>query len=146
MGNPAGPKQAVWLAHAHINTEMFLFMQACKFKQSLSFSHTVSVYCLLTKHTLTVHTHHGGGHAVHIFRVEVALPVVGLHDSSQATIQSHVSLSVRGEDQKVGCTGAPTDLILVPIKPRNSERKEDQTTRTLIYSSKALSDWLKFCF
>lgn len=79
--------------------------------------------------TLTVYTNQGGGHAVHVLRVEVALPVVGLHDSSQTTIQSHVSLSIRGEDQKVGRTGAPTDLLLVPIKPRNSERKEGQTIK-----------------
>lgn len=45
--------------------------------------------------------YHGGGHAVHVVRVQVALPVVGLHDPSQPTVQGHVGLGVGGEDQQV---------------------------------------------
>lgn len=55
----------------------------------------------------------------------MALSIIWLHDSSQTTIQSHVSLRIRGEDQKVGCTGAPTNAILAPIKARGSEEKEN---------------------
>lgn len=120
MGNPVGPDQMVWLVNAYINVEMFLFslQKAGIFKQSLSLSlilpHTITF--LHTKHTVTVHTNHCRRHAVHVFRVEVALPIVRLYDPSQAAVQGNVSLSVRGEDQKVGRPGPPTDLLLVPIK------------------------------
>lgn len=118
MGNPVGPNQMLWLAHVYINNEMFLFiLQKTCVSFSLFLSHAVTLHCLRTKHILAVRAHHGGGHAVHVVRVEVALPIVWLHDSSQTTIQSHVSLSIRGEDQKVGRTGAPADLLLVSTKP-----------------------------
>lgn len=52
-------------------------------------------------------------------RVEVALPIVGLNNSCQATIQSYMSLSIRSEDKKVGSTRAPTNLVLDPIYPCN---------------------------
>lgn len=45
------------------------------------------------------HTNHCCRHGVYVVIAEVALPIVWLHDPGQATIQSHVSLGIRGEDQ-----------------------------------------------
>lgn len=47
-----------------------------------------------------------------------------------------MGLSIRGEDQKVGCTGAPTNAILAPIKARSSEEKEDSRELTFVYEVK----------
>lgn len=117
-----GQSQMLWSGHANINTEMFLFIV----QKSCIFTYTVLLILLPTDavhphQTHRTHTHHGGGHAVHVVRVQVALPVVRLHDPGQTTVQSHVGFSVGGEDQKVGSTGAPTDLRLLPIGPGDSE-------------------------
>lgn len=49
----------------------------------------------------------------------MALPVVGLHNPSQATVQGHVGLGIGGEDQQVRCIWPPTYLGLFSamIKP-----------------------------
>lgn len=74
--------------------------------------------------THTLRTHHGGGHAVHVLRVQVAFPVVGLHDPGQATVQGHVGLGVGGEDQQVRRIRTPPYLRLLATKsnPWDSKR------------------------
>lgn len=47
-----------------------------------------------------------------------------------------MSLSIWGEDQKVGRAGAPTDAILAPIKARSSEEKEVMKKLTFVYKVK----------
>lgn len=43
---------------------------------------------------VSVSTNHGGRHAVNVLSVQMAPPVVGLHDSSQPTVQSHVGFGI----------------------------------------------------
>lgn len=75
------------------------------------------------RQTLWLHTHHGGGHAVHVLGVQVAFPVVGLHDPGQATVQGHVGLSVGGEDQQVWRIWTPTYLRLLATKSNPCDSK-----------------------
>lgn len=62
---------------------------------------------------IILHVYHSGGHAVHIVGVQVALSVVGMHDSSESSVQSHMGFGIGGENQEVGSTWTPADLLLI---------------------------------